>query len=155
MQNVKTTTLIRSAHSADIPVLCDLLADLFESESDFAADPKKQATGLRLLLEDGTGRSKVFVAVHEEHVIGMCSVQVIISTAEGRPAAIVEDLVVRREQRGFGFGTALLEAVREWCLDRGITRLQLLADKDNAYALAFYADRRWCGTNLICLRKRL
>ena len=152
---LKTTALIRSVHPDDVPALCDLLADLFEAESDFSADPRKQANGLRLLLEDGSGRSKAFVAVHEGRVIGMCSVQVVISTAEGRPAAIMEDLVVRREHRGSGFGTALLEAVQEWCLKRGITRLQLLADKNNLQALTFYANRGWCGTDLICLRKRL
>jgi GNAT superfamily N-acetyltransferase len=152
---VNTAMLVRPARPADVSALCDLLADLFRIESDFSADPAKQANGLRLLLEDESGRSKVFVAVHEGRVIGMCSVQVIISTAEGRPAAIIEDLVVRREHRGFGFGTALLEIVREWCLVRGITRLQLLADKDNSKALTFYTNRGWCGTNLICLRKRL
>jgi GNAT superfamily N-acetyltransferase len=152
---MKTITLIRSALPADIPVLCDLLADLFETESDFSKDPEKQSNGLRLLLEDRSGRTKVFVAVHDGRVIGMCSVQVVISTAEGRPAAIMEDLVVRREHRGFGFGTALIDAVREWCLERGITRLQLLADKNNSQALTFYAKRGCSGTNLICLRKNL
>ncbi len=152
---MNTTTLIRSARPADVPALCDLLADLFETETDFTADSKKQANGLRLLLEDGSGRSKVFVAVHDGRVIGMCSVQMIISTSEGRQAAILEDIVVNREHRGFGFGTALLEAVREWCLERGISRLQLLADKDNLQALTFYTNRGWCGTNLVCLRKYL
>ena len=152
---VKAAALIRSICPEDVPELCDLLADLFETESDFSADRKKQANGLRLVLEDGSGRSKVFVAVHERRVIGMCSVQVVISTSEGRPAAIMEDLVVRREHRGSGFGAALLEAVQEWCLERGITRLQLLADKNNSQALTFYTNMGWCGTNLICLRKRL
>jgi len=152
---VNTSTLIRSARPADVPALCDLLADLFEIESDFTADFKKQANGLRLLIEDGLGRSKVYVAVHDGRVIGMCSVQMIISTSEGRRAAILEDLVVNREHRGFGFGTALLEAVGKWCLERGISRLQLLADKENSQALTFYANRGWCSTNLVCLRKYL
>ncbi len=135
--------------------MCDLLADLFRIESDFDVDPKKQANGLRLLLEDASGRSHVLVAEQDGCVVGMCSVQVIISTAEGGPAAILEDLIVRRKNRGSDFGTALIEAAGEWCLERGITRLQLLADHDNARALAFYANRGWHGTNLLCLRKRL
>jgi len=152
---VNTTAVIRSVLPEDVPVMCDLLADLFETESDFSADRKKQANGLRLLLEDSSGRSKVFVATHDGCVIGMCSVQVIISTAEGKPAAIMEDLVVRRDHRGSGFGAALVETVQEWCLERGITRLQLLADKNNSQALTFYTNRGWRSTNLICLRKRL
>ncbi len=152
---MNAANLIRPARPADVPAMCDLLADLFEIESDFDADREKQANGLRLLLEDPSGRSKVFVAVRDGRVIGMCSVQTIISTAEGGPAAIMEDLVMLREHRGSGFGTALLETVREWCLAQGITRLQLLADKDNTRAFAFYVNRGWLGTNLVCLRKRL
>jgi GNAT superfamily N-acetyltransferase len=155
IKTVKTAALIRPVRSEDVPVLCDLLGDLFEIEADFSADRRKQENGLRLLLEDRSGRSKVFVAVHGGRVIGMCSVQVVISTAEGKPAAIMEDVVVKREHRGSGFGTALVEAVQEWCLERGITRVQVLADKDNLQALTFYANKGWFSTNLICLRKNL
>jgi len=154
-QAQNTAIEVRSARPADIPELCDLLADLFEIEADFAINRERQANGLRLLLGDGSGRSKVFVAEDGGCVIGMCSVQVTISTAEGRPAAIMEDLVVRREHWGSGVGTALAEAAGEWCLERGITRLQLLADRKNTKALAFYSSRGWGGTDLICLRKRL
>ena len=130
--------IIRSARTDDIPQMCGLLADLFLIEADFATDAEKQARGLTLLLEDQSGRSCVVVAVREGAVVGMCSVQTVISTAEGGPSGLVEDLVVRRELRGRGIGRALLDHVLTWCKGQGLSRVQLLADKGNAPALAFY-----------------
>ena len=86
-------------------------------------------------------------------VVGMCSVQTHISTAEGGPAGIVEDVVVHRDHRGRGIGGSLLGSAMAWCTKQGITRLTLLADRDNAPALQFYFSRGWTGTGLICLRK--
>ncbi len=146
---------IRSARACDIPQMCGLLADLFGIEADFTSDTGKQASGLTLLLEDRSGRSHLAVAVFEGDVIGMCSVQIVISTAEGGPSGLVEDLVVRRDLRGKSIGTALLNHVLTWCKDQRITRVQLLADKENVPALGFYAGRGWDNTSLICLRKRL
>lgn len=146
---------IRPALPGDIRQLCDLLADLFSLESDFAPFREKQEKGLKLLLEESTGSSVVLVAERAALVLGMCSVQTVISTAEGGPAGIVEDVVVRREHRGRGIGGSLLGAAMAWCTKQGITRMQLLADRDNAPALQFYFSRGWTGTGLICLRKRI
>jgi GNAT superfamily N-acetyltransferase len=144
---------IRSARADDIPALCHLLDGLFSLESDFTPDREKQAKGLRLLLEKPPGSSIVLVAGHKGQAVGMCSVQTFLSTAEGGPAGFIEDVVVSREFRGRGVGTRLLEGSMSWCRAQGITRLQLLADRDNAAALQFYSSRRWTCTGLICLRK--
>ncbi len=147
---------IRPACSGDIPLLCDLLAELFTIESDFMPSREKQRRGLELLLDhSASGLSIVQVALQGQKIVGMCSVQVIISTAEGGTAGIMEDLVVHREHRGRGIGGLLVESAMAWCSAKGITRLQLLADKDNAPALLFYFSRGWARTGLICLRKRL
>lgn len=150
--NQDDVIVIRPARSDDIPQMCGLLADLFAIESDFSPDTGKQARGLKLLLEDRSGRSCVAVAVRKGVVIGMCSVQTVISTSEGGPSGLVEDLVVRRELRGSGIGSALLDHVLTWCKERRITRVQLLADKDNTPAISFYESRGWIGASLICLR---
>ena len=148
-------TTIRPARSSDIPSLCGLLHDLFSIESDFAPDREKQARALALLIKDTAARSRVFVADSDGIIIGMCSVQTVISTAEGGPAAILEDLVVRRDFRGQGIGTRLLAEVLNWCRQRTISRLHLLADRHNGNAMDYYAGRGWNRTRLLCLRKFL
>jgi len=85
----------------------------------------------------------------------MASVQLVISTAEGAPSAWVEDVVVQEDWRGQGVGRALLEAVLDWARVRGAVRAQLLADLDNAPALAFYDRLGWQPTRLGARRLKL
>lgn len=147
-------TVIRPARAADIPVLCRLLERLFSIERDFVVDPARQQRGLELLLAQGEA-ARLFVAEKGGAVIGMCSAQVLISTAEGGAVAVVEDVVVDEAWRGHGIGTQLLDAVGEWARERGLRRLQLLADRTNEPALAFYARLGWQGTRMMALQKRL
>ena len=144
--------VIRQARPEDIPGLAALLADLFRIESDFSPDRERQERALTALIADRSGSSVVLVAARGETVAGMCSVQTVISTAEGGRSAILEDVVVLDELRGRRIGTTLLDGAIAWCRRAGITRLQLLADKDNARALDFYAARGWKPTRLTCLR---
>jgi GNAT superfamily N-acetyltransferase len=143
---------IRKADQGDIPQMCDLLTELFSIEADFGVDRDRQARGLQLLLED-EDRSLVLVAALGNEVIGMCSVQTLISTSEGGPVGLAEDVVVRNDFRGKGVGTALLSRIFSWCEEKGMTRVQLLADRDNQEALYFYTTREWTYTNLVCMRK--
>jgi hypothetical protein len=69
---------VREATANDIPQLCELLAILFTQEADFKPDARKQARGLRLLLDQPeTGR--VFCATEGNTVIGMVSILFTVS----------------------------------------------------------------------------
>jgi GNAT superfamily N-acetyltransferase len=135
--------------------MCGLLSELFSIESDFSPDRQKQATGLTLLMNDKSGLSIVLVAEKADEIIGMCSVQTLISTAQGGPVGWLEDLIVRKEHRGNGIGTRLLSESFRWCDTKNISRLQLLRDVDNERALKFYARNAWSSTQLLCMRKFL
>ena len=135
--------------------MCGLLSELFSIESDFSPDRQKQATGLTLLMNDKSGLSIVLVAEKADEIIGMCSVQTLISTAEGGPVGLLEDLIVRKEYRRNGIGTRLLSEIFRWCDTKNISRLQLLRDLDNERALKFYARNAWSSTQLLCMRKFL
>ena len=150
-----TNITIRHARSEDIPRLCDLLAELFSLESDFVPDREKQAHGLGALIAHPPGKVLVLVAVCDGQVVGMATVQTLLSTAEGGRVGLVEDVIVDRAFRNRGVGTRLLEEVEEWSGKAGLLRLQLLADIDNQPALDFYSVRRLNRTRLICLRKML
>lgn len=143
---------IRPATRADLPELGGLLAELFSLEPDFTIDAAAQRRGLALLLDEP--RARLLAAECEGRVVGMCSGQLVISTSEGGPAILVEDVVVAKTCRGRGIGAALLAELRNWALARGAARLQLLADRTNTPALDFYRRLGWETTQLICLRKR-
>ncbi|MGE4504537.1 MAG: N-acetyltransferase family protein [Desulfovibrionaceae bacterium] len=144
---------IRPAREADLDALVALLGQLFSIEADFAVDAAKQRRGLALLLE--CRDAVVLVAEERGEAVAMVSGQVVVSTAEGGPAVLAEDLVVRDGMRGRGLGRALMAALADWASRRGATRMQLLADVSNTPALDFYRRIGWRSTDLVCLRDTL
>jgi GNAT superfamily N-acetyltransferase len=143
---------VRPAATSDLEVLVRLLGQLFSIEADFHADPERQRLGLALLLAERR-RAAVLVAERRGAVVGMVTAQLAVSTAEGGRSALVEDMIVDEAERGMGAGRALLEAIEEWARRSGATRLQLLADRENAPALRFYERMGWSRTRLVCLRR--
>ncbi|MEJ2694083.1 MAG: GNAT family N-acetyltransferase [Candidatus Thiodiazotropha sp.] len=141
----------RAAEPADIESLLDLLEALFTIEQDFAPDRKRQRRGLEKLL--AAKGAYVVVAEYEGEVVGMATIQTLISTAEGGPAGVIEDLVVSESHRGRGIGQAIMNHLLSWAEHKGLSRLQLLADRDNRPALKFYRKQGWSTTRLIALRK--
>ena len=137
----------------DLERLVGLLDLLFTIEADFRPDPARQQQGLALLLDDE--RARVLVAERADGVVGMCTGQLVVSTAEGGPALLVEDVVVDPDHRGRGVGSALLAALTDWARGHGVRRLQLLADGNNGPALAFYDRLGWRATALVCRRLTL
>lgn len=142
---------VRSARHGDLEQLVQLLETLFSLEKDFSFDGAKQKKGLLMLLESCS--ASVLVAEMNAQVVGMCTGQLLVSTAEGGPVVLVEDVVVRREVQRQGVGRRLIEALEDWAMENRATRLQLLADCNNSTALLFYRKLGWVGTDLICLRK--
>ena len=142
---------IRPACAVDLDSLVELLTTLFSIEADFPCNEPLQRRGLELMLANRNGC--LLVAEREGRVIGMVSGQLTVSTAEGGPALLVEDMVVSAEHRGQGAGRLLLEAIAAWARQHKASRLQLLADRNNGSALEFYRHLGWQTTELICLRR--
>ncbi len=145
---MKSKISIDNARTQDIPALIDLLSVLFGIEPDFQVDEAKQTKGLGLLInhpENGV----IKVAKNQEgQVIGMVSVQLVISTAQGSPSAWVEDMVIEEAYRGRGVGKTLLDEALLWAKAKGATRAQLLVDTENTPALGYYAHLGWETTQL-------
>jgi ribosomal protein S18 acetylase RimI-like enzyme len=128
-----------------------LLAQLFSIETDFTPDHEKQRRGLKLLLES-TG-AQILVAESRGRLVGMVTMQTLVSTAEGGRGGLVEDLVVDSEYRGMRIGAGLLEQLQSRAQKMGLSRLQLAADKTNSAALEFYRKVGWEQTSLLLLRR--
>lgn len=144
--------VVRRATPADVGELVRLLGVLFSIEADFQPEPERQRRGLELMLAEPERRC-VLVVEEAGSVVGMVTAQLVVSTAEGAPSALVEDMVVDEAARGRGVGRRLVQAIEAWARARGATRLQLLADRDNRAALRFYRRMGWRGTQLVCWRR--
>ena len=143
---------IRPATSADIPALLQLLERLFALETDFDFDAEKSKRGIELMLQSPDTRT-ILVAEIEDQIAGMCSAQLVISTAMGAPAIWIEDVILRPQFRGRGLMPQMLGELERWARERGAARFQLLCDDQNAPALAFYPKVGFEPTQLRCLFK--
>lgn len=145
---------IDPATEADLPALADLLRELFAIESDFAPDRGRQLAGLRLILDD-PGIGRLFVLRVGGEVAGMANALFTVSTAEGCRVLLLEDVIVGRAHRGNGLGRKLVEHVCEWAKSQGMPRVTLLADRNNAPALAFYERLGFEKSAMTVRRRRL
>ncbi|MEZ4527653.1 MAG: hypothetical protein R2941_17175 [Desulfobacterales bacterium] len=75
------------------------------------------AEGLEMMLEDTENRC-IMVAECQKKVVGMCSVQLLISTAEGGPAGLVEDLAVLSGLPESGNRQTLLKSTEKWATEK-------------------------------------
>jgi ribosomal protein S18 acetylase RimI-like enzyme len=141
---------IRPAGADDLAAMTRLLQELFAVETEFVFDAAKQRCGLQMLLDSPL--ANVWVAERRGRVVGMVTVQLVISTAEGGFSGLLEDLVVSSAYRHRGLGKALLGAAMKWARGQGATRMQLLADGRNVPAIIFYRKQNWRQTNMIALR---
>jgi len=145
---------ILPAEHSDLDQLADLLAELFTLESDFRPDREKQLRGLRLIL-DNPALGRLFVLRDQGRVAGMANVLITVSTAEGCRVAVLEDVIIRNEYRSKGLGRRLVEHILCWARMEGMTRVTLLADRDNRAALGFYRKLGFKHSHMAVLRKQL
>lgn len=135
------STLIREATPQDIPQILELIRLLAEYEREPDAVEASEE-GLRELFF-GENPS-VFAHVIDdpepgsERLAGMAIWFLNFSTWTGRHGIWLEDLYVREELRGNGYGVALMKHLAAICVERGYGRLEWTALDWNAPALGFY-----------------
>ena len=142
---------IEPATLDDLPILADLLEDLFSQEADFTPNHEKQLRGLKLILEQ-PNRGRVFVLRNESKIIGMINLLITISTAEGGFVLLLEDLVIHREHRGQSYGAKLLAYAIEFAKQKQFLRITLLTDRPNERLTAFYLRNGFVLSDMIPMR---
>ena len=146
--------VIDFATEADLPVLADLLTELFTLEADFKPDREKQLRGLKMIL-DNPAIGRLFALRVNGKVAGMANALITVSTAQGAPVLLLEDVIVSQRHRGKDLGRRLVEHVCGWAKGQGMARVTLLADRDNAPALAFYDKLGFAPSAMVVRRKVL
>lgn len=123
-----------------------LLGELFAIEDDFTFDLVAHTKALSLLFyaKDAT----LYVAKSKNRVVGMVSIQSVISTVMGGYVGLIEDMIVTHDFRGQGVGKQLLTAMIEESKRLGYTRLTLGADLRNTSAISFYKTFGFESSNM-------
>jgi ribosomal protein S18 acetylase RimI-like enzyme len=109
----------------------------FYAESGMPLDSSRAATTFAHLLGDDR-LGNVWLIQSGNRDVGYVVVTFSYSLEFGGPNAFVDDLFIQAPFRGVGLGTAVLQEVRAFCLDRGVRALHLETGKDNAAAQALY-----------------
>jgi GNAT superfamily N-acetyltransferase len=128
---------IRPATLTDIPIILELIRALATYErapNDVTATEK----GLAEVLFGENPAAEVLLAFENETAVGFAVFFHNFSTWLGRPGLYLEDLFVRPEDRGKGYGRALLIHLAKIARDRGCGRLEWAVLDWNEPAIQFY-----------------
>jgi GNAT superfamily N-acetyltransferase len=128
---------IRPATAADVPVILELIRALATYER---APNEVTATedGLNKVLFGEKPAAEVLLAFENETAVGFAVFFHNFSTWLGRPGLYLEDLFVRPEDRGKGYGRALLIHLAKIARDRGCGRMEWAVLDWNEPAIKFY-----------------
>jgi GNAT superfamily N-acetyltransferase len=129
--------VIRRAGPADVPAIHQLIRDLAEYERSL---PEVTGTQDQLRAALFGPQPAVFahVAEHEGQVAGFALWFLNFSTWQCQHGIYLEDLYVRPELRGHGYGRQLLTALAALCVEHGYGRLEWWVLDWNEPAIGFY-----------------
>ncbi len=144
-------TRIEPATVEDLPDLAELLHDLFSKEADFRPDQAKQMRGLKMIIE-APNKGRIFVLRHTGRLLGMINLLFTISTAEGGSVIILEDLIIRQEHRGSGYGALLLEYAMDFARQKDFQRITLLTDRLDEPAKHFFHQHGFHESGMVPMR---
>jgi GNAT superfamily N-acetyltransferase len=128
---------IRDATIADIPIIFQLIRDLATYErapNDVVATEKD----LEEVLFSAEPAAKVVIAFENAEPVGFAVYFFNFSTWLGRPGLYLEDLFVKPEMRGRGYGRALLVHLAKIARDHNCGRIEWAVLTWNAPAIEFY-----------------
>jgi GNAT superfamily N-acetyltransferase len=128
---------IRPARVEDVPVILQLIRDL----ATYERAPKEVVATEQLLVDVVFGEkpvAEVLLAFEEESPVGFAVYFYNFSTWLGRPGLYLEDLFVKPEKRGKGYGRALLMELAKIACDRGCGRMEWAVLDWNEPAIKFY-----------------
>lgn len=128
---------IRSARVDDVPIILGLIRDL----ATYERAPNEVTTTEAQLVEVLFGESpaaQVLLAFEGKLPVGFAVYFYNFSTWLGRPGLYLEDLFVKPEKRGRGYGRALLVELAKIARDCGCGRMEWAVLDWNEPAIKFY-----------------
>ena len=135
--NSQSNFEIRPARAEDVPLILELIRDLatYERAPDEVAATEEQLVDV---LFGERPAAEVLLAFEGKSPIGFAVFFHNFSTWLGRRGLYLEDLFVKPEKRGKGYGRALLVALAKIARDRACGRMEWAVLNWNEPAIKFY-----------------
>jgi GNAT superfamily N-acetyltransferase len=128
---------IRPATRADSATILELIRALADYER-LSADVVATEASIARALFDAPPAAHTLLAVSDGAIVGFALYFFNFSTFLGQPGLYLEDLFVRPEVRGRGFGQALLAELARIAVARGCGRMEWSVLDWNTPSIAFY-----------------
>jgi GNAT superfamily N-acetyltransferase len=128
---------IRAAVVEDVPVILELIREL----ATYERAPSEVTATEEQLVEVLFGKrpaAEVLLAFEGKALLGFAVFFHNFSTWLGRPGLYLEDLFIKPEKRGKGYGRALLVDLAKIALERGCGRMEWAVLDWNEPAIKFY-----------------
>jgi len=135
-EKIQNNTLFREARIEDLDILVSLHTKLLMMEGDFIYDKVAINNGMKMLLANVN--SFILVLETKGEIIGMCTLQFVVSTVEGGMVAVVEDVIIDEKYRRRGLGKKFFRYIEDFCKLKNIRRIQLLTQYENKNSIMFY-----------------
>lgn len=138
---------IRPATVQDLPAILTLYSELDQAYGDLPGKCPVDYDGLWRQVAADT-RQLVLVAESGSAIVGTVTVVIVPNLGHhGQPWAAVENVVVRRNCRGCGFGTALLAEAGRIARSYNCYKLTLTTNLQRREAHEFYRRLGWQETH--------
>ena len=135
----KAELRIERATDRDVPLILQMIKDLAEYEK-MSSDVTATEAGLRASLFGARPAAEVVIAYAGETPAGFALYFSNYSTFLGKPGLYLEDLFVRPEWRGHGYGLALMKHLARIAVERGCGRFEWSVLDWNEPAIGFYRN---------------
>ena len=129
--------IIRPAAAGDVPMILELIREL----ATYERAPNQVAASEKQLVDVLFGEkpaAEVLLAFEDEKPVGFAVFFHNFSTWLGRPGLYLEDLFVKPDHRGKGYGRALLVDLAKIARERGCGRMEWAVLDWNEPAIEFY-----------------
>jgi len=133
----KQTFNIRNAMVVDVPLILQLIKELAEYEKLLHEVVADEHTLVQTLFGE-RAYAEVVLAFEGDVPVGFALFFHNFSTFLGRPGIYLEDLYVRSEFRGKGYGKLLLQHLAQLAVERGCGRLEWWVLDWNEPSINFY-----------------
>jgi GNAT superfamily N-acetyltransferase len=136
---------IREVKPADAPRIVELIAELEHKIDEKAV--RKNLTELKKLGE------LPLVATVDRQIVGLVGRHVMFTVHRPKPVGRIPILVVTESARGRNLGRMLVEAVEQWCREKGCGLVEVTSNDRRASAHAFYRHMGYERTSIRFFKK--
>ena len=136
------TSLLRAAQADDLDALCEMIAT-FNAEDGHALENPVRPVLEKLLSDSSLGQA--FMIETDAETIGYVILCHSFSIEFGGHDTILDEIYIRPDARGKGYGTAILRELEDWAASNGLVAIHLEVMGANPAAALYrrtgYRDR--------------